>query len=187
MSMPRPAAWFGAVLLGVSLWPIELKLLEWMMDERTAFQQRLSAVLGNLREAREAIGWGLLAVAVVPAILEEAFFRGLLFQALKARSGALVTIAISGVLFGVTHVMLGGALGLERLAPSVLLGLILSAVCWHTGSLWPSMVLHVCHNAILIGVNPEDVPWSWVAAGSAGVVVGAVFVWQWGASVVRGP
>jgi hypothetical protein len=62
------------------------------------------------------------------------------------------------------------------LLPSTLLGLILSAVCWHTGSIWPGMLLHVCHNAILIGVNPEDVPWQWLSVlGSAG---GGVLVWM---------
>ena len=144
----------------------------------------------SVREARAAIGWGVLAIGIVPAILEEFFFRGLLFRALKAHAGAAVTIGVSGVLFGVTHVFLGGTLGLERLVPTTILGLILGAVCWYTGSIWPSMILHVCHNAILIGVNPDVIPWQWLVAGISGTTLGVMLVWQGGRaeeSVARGP
>jgi ABC-2 type transport system permease protein/sodium transport system permease protein len=176
LSKPRPTAWLGALLLGVSLWPMALQLLEWSVDARH-LRERFSAVLENLQETREALGWGVLVVGIVPAILEEIFFRGLLFNALKTRSSAAVTIGVTGLLFGVTHILLDGVLGLERLVPTLVLGLILSAVCWHTGSLWPSMVLHALHNACLIGINPESVPWQWLAASAGGATVGAALIW----------
>ncbi|MBI3821624.1 MAG: CPBP family intramembrane metalloprotease [Planctomycetes bacterium] len=176
LTAPRPFAVLGALLLGASLWTIELRLLEWIVD-MNQYRERFAAVLERVRETRTAIGWGVLAVGIVPAVVEELFFRGLLFNALKARCGAIVTIGVSGVLFGVTHVILGSELGLVRLVPSTLLGLVLSTVCWHTGSLWPGMILHICHNSVLLGVNPEAVPWEWLAAGLGGATVGAALVW----------
>ena len=147
-------------------------------------EEQFGSVLVGLKDARDQIGWWMLATVVVPAILEEFFFRGLLFNALKARCGAAVTIGVSGLLFGVTHVILGGDLGLDRLMPSTLMGLILSTVCWYSGSLWPSMILHVCHNVILLSVDlsgsDATLPWSWVAAGTIGTALGGLLMWQWG-------
>jgi sodium transport system permease protein len=184
LTMPRPGALIAGLLLGAAIWPLDLKLLE-MSDVAKALEGS-SAVLASLKQARENMGWWVLAVVIVPAILEEFFFRGLLFNALKAHAGPLVTIGVSGLLFGLTHILIDSALGLERLIPSTLLGLILGAVCWYSGSLWPSVILHVVHNAILLGVGLTDdsstaaVPWAWLAAGAVGTTAGALLLWMWG-------
>ncbi|MSQ97611.1 MAG: CPBP family intramembrane metalloprotease [Gemmataceae bacterium] len=184
LATPRPAALFGGVLLGASLWPLQLQLLA-LTHDATALEQRFGNVLRQLGEARASIGWWVLVTVIVPAILEEIFFRGLLFNAFKARTGALTTIAGSAVLFGLTHVILTPGLGLERLIPSTVLGLILGAVCWRAGSLWPGMILHVLHNAILLGVglyepgSTESIPWHWLAGGALGTLLGALLLWQW--------
>ena len=152
LRLPRLSALAAAVLLGVSLWPLQLKLMA-QSGIFNALQERFGPVLETLKEARAAVGYGVLALVIVPAILEEIFFRGLLWTALKRRCGALVTIGFSGLLFGATHVILDSALGLERFVPSTLLGLILSVVCWRSGSLWPSLIMHVLHNTILLRVG----------------------------------
>jgi sodium transport system permease protein len=185
LTMPRPAALLAGVLLGASLWPLQLWLLEHGGVSKL-LEERFGAVLESFREARASLGWGVLAIVIVPALLEEIFFRGLLFNALKARCGAGVTVGVSGLLFGLTHVILEPALGLERLVPSALLGLILGAVCWYSGSLWPSLIQHVCHNAILLGIGlnePGSTPairWQWLAGGAFGTALGGLLLWQWG-------
>jgi membrane protease YdiL (CAAX protease family) len=167
----------AGLILGLTLWPLQLWLLS-QSEWSRVLQERLGHVLENVQQARERMGWAILATVIVPAIVEEFFFRGLLFNALRRRVGALVTIGATAALFALTHVILGGALGLERLAPSFLLGVILSTVCWFSGSLWPSMVLHVCHNTILMIVGmgvlgPNDeVPWEWRIVGIVGTIVG---------------
>jgi len=177
----------AGIILGASLWPMELYWLS--LDEKLKLlQDRYSAILVQYRAARDTLGWGVLVIVIVPAILEELFFRGFLFNALKRRCNALITIGVSGLLFGLTHVVLDGGIGLERLLPTTLLGLILSAVCWQAGSIWPSMILHVCHNAILLTVgiqspgSTEAIPWTWLAGGAAGAIVGAALLWLWGGS-----
>src|SRR5207302_8148612 len=112
-------------------------------------EERYADVLEALRLARQSAGPVVLLSMIMAAVLEELFFRGFLFNALRARAGPWVTIGVTGVLFGLTHVFLGGALGLHRLLPSTALGLILGWVCWTSGSVWPGMALHVCHNVVL--------------------------------------
>ncbi len=184
LRMPRLSGLAAAVLLGVSLWPLQLRLMA-ESGLSQVLQERFGAVLESLKEAREAVGYGVLALVIVPAVLEEIFFRGLLWTAVRSRAGTLVTIGVSGLLFGATHVILDGALGLERLVPSTLLGLILSVVCWRSGSLWPSMIMHVLHNTILLlvglgesGATPA-IPWQWLACGAAGTAFGGLLLVPW--------
>jgi sodium transport system permease protein len=182
LTRPHPYAMVAALLLGASVWPLEL----WLMANSGVganLEERYGKILQPYRDAQQSLGWLVLIVVVAPAILEELFFRGLLFGALKKRSGPLVTIGVSGLLFGATHVVLGGALGLERLAPSTLLGLLLGAVAWRTGSVWPSILLHACHNAILLYVGIQDpgstqeIPMTWLALGTLGACIGGLLVW----------
>ena len=192
LRIPRPAALLAGLLLGASIWPLDLKLLE-MSGVAKVLEQRFgsASLLESFKQARANMGWWVLAIVIVPAILEELFFRGLLFNALKARCGAWLTIGVSGALFGLTHVILDGALGLERLVPSTILGLILGAVCWYSSSLWPSMILHVCHNAILLAIGLTDlgstnhIPWVWLGGGAVGTLLGALLLWQWGQQTRR--
>lgn len=170
--MPRPTAMLAGLVLGISLWPLVLRFLE----HSTANDQRPEQIAQAIERARTH-GTLLLLSTIVAAVTEELFFRGYLFAALRARSGPLVTIGASAVLFGVAHVFLGGPLGIERLLPSTLLGLVLGLVAWVSGSVVPGMLLHVCHNTVLVllllgGLSSDAVPLTWVAAGAAGAAMG---------------
>src|SRR5947209_616162 len=142
---PRPAAILAGLVLGVSLWPLVLRFLEHSIADEPRPPQLAEAI-----ERSRQHGTLLLITTIVAAVVEEIFFRGYLFAALRARSGALVTIGVSAVLFGVAHVFLGGALGMQRLLPSTLLGLVLGLLAWTSGSVVPGMLLHVCHNSVLV-------------------------------------
>ncbi len=144
---PRAAALLAGVVLGCSLWPLVLEMLALVQTALPDFVQEHAAAA-----ARSMRGAGLFALApfVAAAICEELFFRGFLFQALRRITGAPTTIMVTALVFGLTHAALGGALGLGQLVPSILLGLVLGVVCWLSGSVWPGLVLHVCHNAILV-------------------------------------
>jgi ABC-2 type transport system permease protein/sodium transport system permease protein len=179
LAAPRPAAVVAGLVLGASLWPLVLRFLEQGMS----LEGRHETVLRAMRQVLDLAGPLMLVTAVIAALTEECFFRGYLFAALRARSGAAVTIGVSAVLFGVTHVFLGGALGLDRLLPSTVLGLVLGLVCWLSGSIVPGMVLHVCHNTLLVllaqsdWISRDDVPLAWVAAGAVGTAVGGALLW----------
>ncbi|HZZ77577.1 MAG TPA: ABC transporter permease subunit/CPBP intramembrane protease [Gemmataceae bacterium] len=184
LQLPTPAAVIAGILLGVSLWPLQLRLMaESGLD--ASMHDRLGQVVSSVRDMYASVGNLVFAMVIVPAILEEIFFRGLLWSALRSQGGPLTTIGVSALLFGATHVILGGALGLERLVPSTVLGLILGAICWRSGSLWPSLVQHVLHNSMLLMVSlnepdRQEIPWEWIAFGCCGLTAAVVLLWKWG-------
>ena len=180
LTAPRPAALLAGLVLGFSLWPLVLRFLQ----HEVAVESRHEDVVQAMRQTSESVAPALMLVTmIIAAITEELFFRGYLFSALRARTNAAVTIAVTAILFGLTHVFHAGALGLDRLLPATLLGVILGTVCWISGSIWPGMLLHVCHNAILVLLlqteiaRQNEVPLVWVAAGAVGTVAGAALLW----------
>lgn len=187
LNRPHPALLMAGLILGASLWPIVLYLQETRTADRMLdVYGQAEGVAESLRTMRRQVGWFIMAIVVVPAILEELFFRGLLFRALAGRTGPLVTIGVSAILFGLTHVIFGGVLGLERLGPSTLLGLVLAVVCWRSGSIWPSLIQHVTHNIILMCVlhfkegELHGIPWLWINLGLAGSAVAVTLFWVFG-------
>jgi ABC-2 type transport system permease protein/sodium transport system permease protein len=119
---------------------------------------------------------------VLPALVEELFFRGFLFSALRARCSASATVVITGLLFGFFHVIVTGAFAFERLLPSTLLGLLLGWVCLRTGSVIPGMIMHALHNGMLVIVGQgelaasEQIPAFWLAAGAFGTLAGGLLL-----------
>ena len=177
---PRLIVWPGALLLGVSTWPLVLEGMALLRGARLEeLRQQLEAAGRSLDQTDLALR-GIMALSlVIQAACEEWFFRGLLFRSLQERCGPWLTIGSTALLFGLTHVVLGGALGLERMLPSTALGLILGWVAWTSGSLWPGMVMHGLHNAMLVLVANEQttIPPIWIGAGAIGVFVGIGLIW----------
>lgn len=131
----------GALLLIVPSWLSHL-----FMDERS-------------REAMDILALGLsapiplfLAVVVFAPIIEELIFRGYVFSSWVTRMGFWSTALCSSVLFAVMHFQYGPV----ALAYVFVLGLILAALRWKTGSIYPSIALHILNNAFaLLGIYWE--------------------------------
>jgi membrane protease YdiL (CAAX protease family) len=85
-----------------------------------------------------------IAVVIAP-IVEEAFFRGFAFKALRPRWGGWPAAIISSLLFGVAHLSTS-SIGL--LIPTAFLGLLLVYLYVRTGSLWGSVAVHSGFNAV---------------------------------------
>ena len=95
----------------------------------------------------------LTIVAVLPAIAEELFFRGVLqrlfIQLFKRPWTGIIVVAI---IFSAMH---GQFLGFF---PRFVLGVVLGALYWYSGSLWPGIVAHFIYNAsqvILLYKSPQ--------------------------------
>jgi ABC-2 type transport system permease protein/sodium transport system permease protein len=183
----RWKAFAGALMLGVSLWPFVGELLLYMQEwGLTTLSSELRQRIAPLLEAWKQMPLALvmLSLALVPAAVEELFFRGYLFGAMSRSLRPRDAIIVTAVLFGLFHVLVTDLLVPERLLPSTLLGLVLGWVRWRSGSVWPGMVLHACNNgAVLLAAREAGlgdgahVPAVWLLAGLAGAAAGVGLVW----------
>jgi membrane protease YdiL (CAAX protease family) len=181
------AGYGGALLMGLSLWPVVVQLLAFVLPAPNILERdSLEDLLKPFRQAREDYPLVIGLVFVIQALAEEFFFRGYLFSALRGKSGPLTTVIVSALLFGFFHVIaMPGPFAMYRFLSSVLLGLVLGWVAWHSGSVFPGMILHATHNAMLVLFGPGEVgfdllPWLLVGAGVWGSVAGAVLFQIWG-------
>jgi len=93
----------------------------------------------------------LLTVLFVPAIGEEAVFRGLMTPGRREQPSAVRAVALSTLLYVLWHPLEGftflpGARELfsrwDFLLVTALLGLACGLTRWRTGSIWPAVILH---------------------------------------------
>jgi len=80
--------------------------------------------------------------AIAGPIMEEVFFRGFMYNAVKKKIGVRGGIIITAGVFSVLHAHAVGFL------PILILGVILTYLYEKTGSLIPSMTLHILHNLL---------------------------------------
>jgi membrane protease YdiL (CAAX protease family) len=87
----------------------------------------------------------LLAMAIVPAICEELFFRGVLLSWLKESfHNKHLAVWLSAIVFSAIHIQFFGFF------PRMLLGVYLGYLFLWTGSLWTAIIAHFLNNAIAI-------------------------------------
>jgi ABC-2 type transport system permease protein/sodium transport system permease protein len=153
---PTLIALLAAAILGLSAWPFahEIFLLgQWLGIGQLNFE-RISGARNFADQLKTLpLPMVLFALALVPAICEEFFFRGLLFGALRHRLSSWGTILATAAMFSIFHVIVGNIFAPERFLPSAFLGVVLGWVRWKTDSVLPTMVLHSAHNGILLSTT----------------------------------
>lgn len=93
----------------------------------------------------------VIALMVAVGFLEELIFRGMLYRALRTRRGVTSAILISGITFGVGHVVnlaRGYSAGEQALQVTVGvgLGIVLALLFAVTGTIVPGIIFHVLLN-----------------------------------------
>jgi uncharacterized protein len=187
--LPREAVGALAVLLIV--W-----LLGW--QRRTGLTAPIRRPVNLLALlALVAVVWGLdavglrargihdLAAAAVLALLvgitEETLVRGIVLGGLEAY-GPAVAVGVSSLYFGLLHLgnllLVTDPVVIAQAAAALMIGLLLGAVRWRVGSLWPLVVAHALVDLppLASGVlvpPPATVVWA--------AVVGVVLLTPWAA------
>lgn len=162
----------AAVLLGVSLGVLVSELAVLLLQsELTGISQELKDAIQKKAAELNTLPLPLVLIAlgVVPALAEELFFRGYLFRALAERWGGKGTIVATAIAFGAFHAIGISGVTLERLLPSLLMGLALGLIAWQSGSVWPGVVLHALNNSVLLLIaryKDQLVEQSWIAQDS---------------------
>ena len=85
-----------------------------------------------------------LFVAVFGPVLEELFFRGFTYPALKKQMGTGKAMILTSLVFAAFH------MNAAAFVPIFFLGLFLTYLYESTGSLVPSISAHVLHNALMV-------------------------------------
>jgi len=129
-----PAGAVGRVLLAVLA--VAVTNAFWLQGVlgKSLVYQGLTIHAGTVEEV--VIG---IQLAVSAPIIEEIFFRGLLYRAFRNHMNILPAALIAGFLFGAVH---GLAYPLNTLPPRMVFGVIACLLYESTGSLYPSMALH---------------------------------------------
>jgi len=86
-----------------------------------------------------------LSGVIVAPIVEETFFRGFLFPALRQRIGWVWAMLTSSFVFSMMHLQLLGFL------PIFLLGCSLAFLRHYSRSLWPPIIIHMFSNLVGLG------------------------------------
>lgn len=88
----------------------------------------------------------LVAVTIVPAVIEELLFRGILFRWLEEFGGSWFALAATSALFGLAHIYNPNASALSSFAIALEAGLMLGGAYMLTRSLWMPIGLHAAWN-----------------------------------------
>ncbi len=206
LSLPAAKYWLVAILTMISA-GIFIQLLVQLMQLIP-----LPPVLQSMRAAGETIDKMLnaffadttpgyfvaltLAMALMPAIAEEAFFRGTLQNTLRdfgiTPIGAIV---ISGFTFAVIHMEFDNTLGIWCM------GVVLGLLYYYTDSLWVCITAHFLNNFMIVafkyyhmtGVIRQDLvstdalpPYYTIPAGLV-MVAGLVILSRWSGRKLTAP
>lgn len=145
LRLPSAIHTTGALLMAVTAWPISTLIFQ--------FQAKLTGLddsaLAPFAELQALLTSGplwivVLALAIFPAICEELLFRGLLTSGLRTRLGISQTIVVVGLCFGLYHVIV------EKMAITILLGIVLTFVCIKSHSIFTAMLVHIGNNGLAI-------------------------------------
>lgn len=115
-------------------------LPHWMTELEKGAGKQMEAFLKVNRSSDILIN--ILVIAVLPAFCEELCFRGAMQRILiHITKTPWMGIIVAAILFSALHFQFQGFL------PRMFLGIVLGALFWYSGSLWPSIIAHFVNNA----------------------------------------
>ncbi|MBL7765457.1 MAG: CPBP family intramembrane metalloprotease [Chitinophagaceae bacterium] len=150
LKKPQPIKYlaFGILMLLVALpfssWLEQLNSLIHFGGEIKKMDAKYTALAGAMLAGTsiQDLIVNTLLICILPAFVEEIFFRGCLQQIMVnwMQKTPLLAVFLVALLFSLFHGQLSG------LIPRTFLGLLLGLAYYYTGSLWVSMAMHVVNN-----------------------------------------
>ena len=158
--------------------PIPISLKNWATQMEDQYKKALYAMT-QMKSVLDLL-IAIIAVAVVPAIVEELFFRASLQKILMDWTGKpYVAIVVTAIIFSAFHFSYFGFL--SRMS----LGIILGVIYFYTKTIWLPMLMHFINNGIGITTlyfvrnNPEkmdavidgNLPYYWVVVALFVIII----------------
>ena len=123
---------------------------EWLKSAELSMRAAEESAAKLMKAMLDMKGLGDLAamlflIALLPAISEELFFRGVMQRLfIQIFRRPWTGIIITAILFSAFH---GQFLGFF---PRLMLGILLGAIYWYSGSIWPSIIAHFVNNGLQV-------------------------------------
>lgn len=158
----RPAVKNNLYIVAIALLLTAYPLVGWlgMLNKSiplphgaVALEQEIDRQIEMMLQGKSGIDMlvNLLVMAIIPGIVEEMCFRGVLQRILiSICKNAWVGIIVASIVFSLLHFELQGFL------PRVFLGILLGAAYWYSGSLWTTILAHACFNGIQVIVAMQS-------------------------------
>lgn len=134
------AAGYGLILVASA--PIMAAVCTYAIGLGRLFHLPSPSVLEPYRG--RSLLWAYLLVTVIPPLIEELGFRGVIYHLLARSLDARETILLSAAAFGILH------LSVPTLITHIPLGLYLGWLRYRSGSLYPSIFAHFLHNGLVL-------------------------------------
>jgi membrane protease YdiL (CAAX protease family) len=115
-----------------------VRFIQWLVGVETL------EIARPLLDAGFGFGWVLLVGCVQPAVVEELAFRGILLGRMQLSISARQAILVSALLFAILH------LSIPSFGHLLVIGLCLGYLRVKSGSLYPCVLMHFAHNAMVI-------------------------------------
>lgn len=115
----------------------------------------LIGMFGGWQDMSWGSVWGCLGTAGMVAsvaVTEEVLFRGVLFRIMEERTGTVIALIVSSLIFGLTHSINANATLWGVLSIALTGGLLMTAAYVATRSLWLSIGLHFAWNFTQAGI-----------------------------------
>lgn len=127
-------------------------IAKWMKEQEAEAAKTIKALLS--KHTIKDLLLNVLCIAGLAAVGEELLFRGVAQRLLiKMFKNPWAGIIVAAFLFSAMHIQFYGFL------PRFVLGILLGAIYWYSGSLWAAMLAHFVYDAFLIVLvyfNPES-------------------------------
>ena len=127
--------WIGAFLTEEVLLAVLSKLFPTMVDNSNSINETMMEA-GFLP--------ALLIVGVLPAIAEEAAFRGFMFGTLKQKTKLWIAIVVSAALFGLYH------MNILQFFVGLYMGCIMAYMVYKSRSIFTSALFHFLNNSLSV-------------------------------------
>ncbi|MFT3699197.1 MAG: type II CAAX endopeptidase family protein [Kofleriaceae bacterium] len=134
----RARFWIAAVLIGLSVWLLDLAIVDLLKPRSTS--TTLATTVAN-----EQLWATLPVLALCPAIGEELLFRGVLVRGLANRPGwRWIAVGVSAIVFSTYH------LDPPQIVGTLLIGIALATLATGARSIVPGMVAHALNNTVVL-------------------------------------
>ncbi len=112
---------------------------------------KLFELMGYVRRQNtvpDLSGWNLLpailVIAVLPAILEEILFRGIVLNNIESQAGSVASVFLVGLIFSLYHA------SVEQTIYQFICGCLFTLLAVRSKSLLPTVVIHFINNALIL-------------------------------------